>query len=248
LSSPKSVYKKLPKRLPKSKGFSRYSLDFDGAEDYVDVADDPSLEGMNKLTVSAWINPDTKKSDGDFLVIADKDNVWRLWTKNVTGTLKIRWVVSTDTAGEADLGGDVPINTWTHVAGVYDSSDTGNEMKIYQNGVLQSTDTVAGTTVTTAASALTIGQYSSTYWFDGEITGLIIYTRALSVHELRYNMLNYHNPSKNGLVGWWRFQEGTGLTTHDESGTGNDGTLKPSNDPPIWRDVKKWELRSEAGL
>jgi len=75
-----------------------------------------------------------------------------------------------------------------------------------------------------------------------------VYGRALFADEIRRNMLNYHKPTKNGLVGWWRLEEGTGLTAHDKSGNGNDGTLNPSDDPPVWTDVKKWELRARVGL
>jgi prepilin-type N-terminal cleavage/methylation domain-containing protein len=40
---------------------------------------------------------------------------------------------------------------------------------------------------------------------------------------------------KQGLVGWWTFDEGTGTTTKDLSGNGNDGTLVNN---PKWVDGK----------
>lgn len=37
----------------------------------------------------------------------------------------------------------------------------------------------------------------------------------------------------NGLVGWWPFKEGAGLSTKDQSGNGNTGTLSGGT-PPAW--------------
>jgi hypothetical protein len=45
-----------------------------------------------------------------------------------------------------------------------------------------------------------------------------------------------------GLVGLWRFDEGAGNVTRDESGSGNDGVLKPSppSDAPQWTNDSKF--------
>jgi len=51
MSLPKSVYKKLPKRLPKSLGFSRYALDFDGVEDHIP---NPVANPAGPNTISLW--------------------------------------------------------------------------------------------------------------------------------------------------------------------------------------------------
>ena len=49
--------------------------------------------------------------------------------------------------------------------------------------------------------------------------------------------------NESGLVGYWRFEEGTGTTVEDLSGNGNDGTLTATNVPlglPTWsEDVPK---------
>lgn len=40
-----------------------------------------------------------------------------------------------------------------------------------------------------------------------------------------------HAQTNNGLVGWWRFDEGTGTSALDSSGSGNTGTLTAG---PTW--------------
>ncbi|HTR54044.1 MAG TPA: LamG domain-containing protein [Kofleriaceae bacterium] len=37
--------------------------------------------------------------------------------------------------------------------------------------------------------------------------------------------LGFDSGNDDGLVGWWRFEEGSGTTAHDSSGHGHDGTL-----------------------
>jgi len=41
-------------------------------------------------------------------------------------------------------------------------------------------------------------------------------------------------PNKDGLVGYWSFDEGSGNKIYDKSGNGNDGSLLPSGSGPIW--------------
>ncbi|VVB60242.1 Concanavalin A-like lectin/glucanases superfamily protein [uncultured archaeon] len=43
---------------------------------------------------------------------------------------------------------------------------------------------------------------------------------------------------KDGLVGYWKFDEGQGTAAHDSSGNGNDGMLLPAGSPPQWVDGK----------
>jgi hypothetical protein len=40
-----------------------------------------------------------------------------------------------------------------------------------------------------------------------------------------YNSRSYVHTGKSGLVGYWRFNEGSGTTVEDLSGNGNHGTL-----------------------
>lgn len=136
---------------------------------------------------------------------------------------------------------------WHFIAGTYD----GATMRLYDNGELIATYDLSGDAGTNDTS-LKFGDVShptAHQWFDGIIDEALVYDHALSQSEIREIMLDYQNPIKDGLVGWWRLEEGTGSTAHDGSGEGNDGTLKSADtDLPAWTDVKEWELRSEVSL
>jgi len=243
MTVPKTVHPAKPKTLPKSLGFSRYALDFDGAEDYIDIPDDPSLEGMAELTVSAWVKP-TAAPDTDRGILSKMyDEVYDITLGSGGGFF---FQLTNDAGTREYIGaGSWSIGEWTHVAGVYD----GATMYFYQDGDLLGTASQSGD-VGTNTDPVTVGARPGPDFFcPAVIDDPRVYETALSADEIREIILNYHLPiDLPNLVGWWRLKEGTGTTVEDSSGTGNDGTLNPSNDPPIWRDVKKWELRSEVGL
>jgi hypothetical protein len=57
-------------------------------------------------------------------------------------------------------------------------------------------------------------------------------------------MVGYTNVT-SGLVGWWRFSEGTGTTAGDSSGHGNSGTL--TNSPPWTNGINGGALSFTSG-
>lgn len=129
------------------------ALKFDGSNDNVSIGNSLSttISGMNKITVEAWvINPanttyygvicgnyQTNGSGMQFLLRRDY-NSYAFWIDCGSGFQ----VVS---------GGTPTLNTWQHVAGVWNGSD----LKLYLNGVLVGTQTgVAGTTFTTSTNEI----------------------------------------------------------------------------------------------
>jgi len=247
LSLPKSVYERKPKRLPKSLGFSRYALDFTPANSqYVDV---PSSTGdelnPDNVTVICWVYVDSAGQNAGIVArgqtSANQSYVIYVYDNNFNFRI-------VDSEGDiASVTEPEIVGEWTHLALAYD----GSEVEGFVNG-----ETV-GTASPATPSALNEGDWDvwigtywdGTYYLDGKVDEVQIYDRVLSSSEIRDIMLDYHQtPDLAHLVGWWRFEEGTDLTAYDESGNGNDGTLKPAASPPVWTDVKKWELRSEGGL
>jgi len=232
---PKSVYPTRPETLPKSLGFSRYSLEFDGVEDYVGV---PYSSELNPdiITVLAWIYPTANERTG---VVIHGDRLLRRWDTGANASV-------TDSAGTTfEISAGDWMDSWKHVAMTYDK----NTLALYINGEQVNSASADGNPLQDHTDDIWTGRrlWGDEY-FTGKIDEPMIYDRVLSQSEIRSMMLNYHAVSKDGLVGWWRFEEGTGLTAHDKSGNGNDGTLNPSDDPPAWKDVKKWEFRARVGL
>jgi hypothetical protein len=141
----------------------------------------------------------------------------------------------------AGLGGSWPpaddtkklkAGEWLHVALTFDMAGT-REMTIYINGKTQSKAVQSGTTtllnLTTNSNPFYIGKsWETSRRLNGKICEARIWNKVRSATEL--NEGKYGVPvDSDGLVAYWKFDEGTGNDVHDRSGNGND--LIADNNP-----------------
>jgi len=240
MSLPLSVYRRMPRQLPLSLGFSRYSLSFNG-DDYVEV---PHTDMFNigltgELTVCVWAYPRTAGDKWRAVITKNRESAsesdwYGIWASCGTPSY---WHFRSGTGILSTT--EIELNKWAFLGMV---ARRGGTVECYVNGELKGTFNDGSTD---ADYALRIGHAGGTdEYFDGIIDEILIYGRVLSEHEVRYNMLNYHNPIRDGLVLWLPLEEGTGTTVYDKSGYGNDGAIYGAT----WTRVKMWELRAEVGL
>jgi len=238
MTVPKTVHPAKPKTLPKSLGFSKYCLLLDGSEDYVDVGDYAVYEGYQHFTVGMWFKTDDVV---DNTCLMAKNNVF--WVRTNPDGIHFTLYDGGVYPNTPDWDVSGRYNVWNFLVCQYDAPYA----RVYGNGVLEAERDI-GTFSDTSTDPLQLGDRNNSEWFPGHLSDMFFYSRALSLDEIRGIMLDYHNLPQNGLEGWWRFEEGTGLTAYDKSGNGNDGDLLPSDSPPTWEEVRKWELRAGAGL
>ena len=67
-------------------------------------------------------------------------------------------------------------------------------------------------------------EWNGHYW-NGSLI-ILIWDTALSQSEIQSYMSSPPTGNESGLVGYWNFNEGSGITVTDLSGNGNDGTIK----------------------
>jgi len=121
---------------------------------------------------------------------------------------------------------------------VYD----GNNIKIFINGVERaSVDDNSPPGIRPSYTNLLIGEAPAYPGrkFDGKIDEVRVWNYARSEGEIQADMHRRLNGDEPGLVGYWRFDEGTGSTTSDSTANGNDGTLVG---------VPDWVTPSGAGV
>jgi len=215
---------------PPSQGYAQgagYALQFDGVDDYVNIPDAPVLNITQQLTVEAWFKTNVIPSS-DSKTIVSKDENFEI---HVLSSGNILWW-SGPFGGSHDIISNSTINTgtWYHVAIVYNlSSGTAS---IYLNGLM---DVQTGTfgNLTTTSLPLQIGadQGYSGREFDGQIDEVRVWNIARSQTQIQQTMNHRLFGNEPGLVGYWRFDEGTGLLAGDSSGHGNTGTL---TNGPSW--------------
>jgi hypothetical protein len=141
-------------------GISGKAQDF--SDDTINCGSDGSLNIVDTLTIEAWINPDSVSMP--HFIVTRGDSYWFL-------VLNSRLAFYMFNEG-GSFGGylaapdNVPPGTFSHVAVVYNVSDT-NEAKLYINGQLRAEGSADGP-IASVSDDLIIGEYLS-YPFDGTI-------------------------------------------------------------------------------
>ena len=229
---------------------SGYALDFDGVDDYVEVDDAHSLDGMKALTLMAWVKTPGKTGtldDNGFVINkyihggTKIDNSYDLGV-NAAGDVRFQYNTGHEYVIKVSSG-TVIDNLWHHIVGVY----TGTEGSIYIDGVkvsLSRDDPDPGGPVNNTTELVLIGCvksifYDRTAFFDGLIDEVAIYNRALSAEEIWGLMHTRPEAGEPNLVAYWDFDEGEGQVAGDSAGD-NDGTLGSTDgvddSDPAWVD------------
>ncbi len=99
-------------------------------------------------------------------------------------------------------------------------------MSIYVNGVLEGSMSSSGSIPTNGYNLL-IGteQDSLGNFFNGVIDEVRLWSTALNADQIRGNMHLTRSGTESGLIGYWQFNEGTGVTAYDLAAGGNEGAL-----------------------
>lgn len=121
----------------------------------------------------------------------------------------------------------LPVNEWVHIAVVYDN--TTGERLYYQNGKLVAEDHGASSNLDLTRDCYVGFSYDDSRWLPGDIAELRIWEKQRTADEIAANAY-YVNPKSEGLIAYWKFNDGNGNVVHDYTEHGNDlvGTAAPT--------------------
>ncbi len=133
------------------------------------------------------------------------------------------------------IAGDYDFRTgeWIHYAIVRDTSVRRGIFTFYMNGeVIFEWQIGAGTSVIPRDPMVIGGDYrshpestsGSSAW-NGKIGELRVWSTARTADEIKNNMNKELEGNEDGLMGYWKFDEGEGDILHDSSTYGNHGTI-----------------------
>ena len=216
-----------------------YAADFERADtEYLEVADNSSLDLGTSFTLSAWMNVESTAGTYEAAIIKGTTN--GTWSYALGTASSNTLGVMIDNDGFA--GGGVGITTassfitsgvWTHITVTYN----GSYVRIYKNGVEQvSNDFPYATTITpfNSSGALRLGFWESqAEYYDGLLDEVRIYNYTRSQTQILEDMVA--NPPSgisasfepnqsflsDGLVAYWKMEEAGDATRDDSSGNGN---------------------------
>ena len=229
---------------------AKYALHFDGSNDSVSIPRQPHLEPEDAMSVECWIKPRLGSERHAVLVRKGQEGSSFIlrWHFNADQHIRLHIVKTgaptinlVDPTSNADY-----LDEWHHIAATYSASE--DYARLYVDGALVAEDSGFGTLLHTPGD-LWIGDtlIRSDENYSGQIDEVRVWSVARTQCDIRHNMNRKLRGDELGLIGWWRFDEGSGQTVSDSSSFGNDGYLGRNDDPggdsadPLW-------IESQAGL
>jgi hypothetical protein len=147
------------------------SVQFDGTGDYLSLTNIADFRmGSEDFTVECWVYPVSSGANEGIVGIWEASS-GRTWLIYINSTIKPVFIIDGDGSGggEASASGPdaLPLNTWTHLAGVR----YGNYITLYVNGA--SVAKVPALTVfNNTSDPLEIGRFNSANEFEGHISNV----------------------------------------------------------------------------
>ncbi len=168
---------------------SSASIDFDGVNDY--LGGDSILNGLEELTIMAWIKIDTDNNNDDETTILGEDFGCRLYTDNGN---TVKFEITTPSEYSYSVEADkINFEEWHHVTTVF-SSKTGT-LAIYIDGEIIDTETnsiLKGAIISPTSNwtgDFEVGRISSSImgrqYFKGEIDEVRVFNESLTDSQIQ---------------------------------------------------------------
>ncbi|MBW2996638.1 LamG domain-containing protein [Candidatus Woesearchaeota archaeon] len=158
------------------------AYEFDGVDDYIDVADGGSLAVTENITVSAWINP-TYSAGHSTIYHRGSNAGWNsgVWF-SVQDTKSLHFKLHDVCESFKTPANSFDWGEWTHVVGVYN----GTHCSAFINGAYKDADPGTGS-INYLGTEVAIGRQAAAgiYYFNGTIDELMIFDRALSPEQIQ---------------------------------------------------------------
>ena len=162
-------------------------LSLDGIGDYVQVADNLSLDLQYQITLSVWLKLNQLPVSITKIIVKPTEEglePWEVYALDVKrNTGEIRFILSDGTSyyenGWHSVVSTLALNQWNHIVGTYD----GRTMKLYANKSLVNSKDV-NLNIGVNNQDVFIGRWLSGSCINGFIDDVMIFNRALSIAEI----------------------------------------------------------------
>ena len=203
---------------------SNYSLDFDGVDDYLNIANNTTIGRTQNISYSVWVNLDvttrqyiigniSSSNGGCGLAIEGGDVlVFQMGDGGNDSYFNSR---------VANFSTYAPINTWNHILATWDGTDS----KIYINGVLRNTWSPTLPYTIISYNAFTIGWRSAGFTFmtNARLDELALFNSGISIGDVWDGSGQPIDVSAvSGITNYWKMGDNstflTNWTVPDEVG------------------------------
>ena len=158
----------------------------------------------------------------------EEANMFRFGENGSAGGDILQWVLP---GGRCFSSTHFKTNQWYLVSCTYD----GSTFKMYVDGVedAQTSGSGKATPFQRFELGMSWGNYRSSQFFDGRLCEVRVWNRALTASEISTGFAGV-NAHSDGLVAYWKMNEGEGHIFHDATGHGYDMDWTDT-----WRDDKE---------
>jgi len=206
---------------------------------YPDFNNDAKFNNMEENTLEMLFKASQLKNEISTLMGIEGKYLLRIGDAGVPSN-QLQLATSSGNLTNSDLQFDS--NKWYHVAVTFKKG----EVKIYIDGVEKASKTysrLSAVSLGTKHSDESGGQarcfwigysYNAQRFFNGSVAEVRIWNRALPAEEIQTDNHFYTvDPTSEGLIAYWKFDEGEGQTVKDHSASGYDLTIE---------NLPKWEF------
>jgi hypothetical protein len=163
--------------VPRTGDANALSLQLDGSGDYVGIPHSSSLDLSDGFTVEFWMKGNPSQTESQWLVI-DKSHGWTDntgWVFQGLPSGALQFLIGNGGGGVNYQGATSSISLlddkWHHIAGTFDTTATGQEVKLYIDGSLDATGSSGS--LATNTRAVNIGASWGGGTFNRFFNGLV---------------------------------------------------------------------------
>ena len=206
-------------------------LSFDGADDYVSIANESNFRFENTtFTASAWVKT-TTTIFSEIMAKGGANEGWLLEVNTVPGKFTVR-IKNTDSSSVARYSvASINDGKWHYCVAVITTNTTDytlENINLYIDGVLSNSGLSGNVPYTAGTFNVEIGRRAIGNYFSGLIDDVRIYNYARSAAQIAWDY------NRGAPIAWWKMNDGqnssttcdgTGTVVKDSSGDNNTGTL-----------------------
>ncbi len=195
------------------------ALFFDGVNDYVDMGDVTTYDGLKTLTFEAWVYVDNVDVGERFGIIGKNTTTLRNWALYTSGDKVGFYAAENGGSNDVTLGSNpvLTAGTWHHVAISLDLRSSGSEViQVYVDGVLiPFTVDIDGSgwpnngfVNNTAPLRLGYLDYGSISYSHGRLDEIRVWNFVRSQAAIQATMSQELTGNETGLIAYYNFNEG----------------------------------------
>lgn len=211
---------------------TNYAIDFDASSDsFIELANPANFNfGTGDFTLEAMIYPENLSATQ--VLISDwNGGSGSMGLATTNGGVLVAWIGG----GSFDIqtaSGEVTLNEWNHIALVRD----GGNARLYVNGSEKATTTGLDSRLVSSAEQMNLGRQpsGSPFHFDGKMDEVRFWSTVRTTQQINTNQDNLLSGDEPGLIAYYKFEEGSGTVSSDNSQNSNAAEFNNINSASGW--------------